>query len=160
MFLGLGLSPKNMIQSFHASVRATSTLGESNREHYRPFVFQINGSFKSALQVQLSIKAKCNHTEMCIIQNFWKTWFKLIDPNHTAACVNCESRSACLFTFDSSVFPSACKSFTGDMKENDWQTAGLFRDFLKPNLLFHLWIVQGSAKINVAVNYLYLQKNF
>lgn len=141
--LGLGLRSENMTQSLlQASVGANSTLPESNRKDYRPFIFQNNVSFQSALQVQLSITAKCNHTEVCIIQNFWKTWFKLTDPNHTETYINCESRSACLFfTFDSSAFPSACKSFIGDVKKNDWQTTGLFRDFLKANLLFHLWIV-------------------
>lgn len=95
--LGLGLSPENTTQSLQALVRAISTLPESNRKDYRLFIFQNNGSFQPALQVQLSIIAKYNRTEVCIIQNFWKTWFKLSDPNHTEGYVNCE-RSACSFT--------------------------------------------------------------
>lgn len=41
------------------------TFPDSNRKDYRPSAFQNNGSFQSALQVQLSVIAKYNHTEMC-----------------------------------------------------------------------------------------------
>lgn len=97
------------------------TLPESNRKDYRPSTFQNNGSFQSALQVQLSVIAKYNHTEMCIIQNFWKTWFKLTDPNHTEAYINSECRSVCLFIFGSSAFPSCLQVFHWRY-EKEWLT--------------------------------------
>lgn len=95
----------------HDITSLSPTLPESNRKDYRPSAFQNNGSFQSVLQVQLSLIAKYNHTEMCIIQNFWKTWFKLTDPNHTEAYISSESRSVCLFIFGSSAFPSCLQVF-------------------------------------------------
>lgn len=86
MVLGLALSPENIRQLLQASVKSTSALPASSRKDYRTFIFQSNGSFQSALQVQLSIIAKYSHTEMYIIQNFWKTLFKLTDPNHRGLC--------------------------------------------------------------------------
>lgn len=105
----------------HDITSPSPTLAESNRKDYRPSAFQNNRSFQSVLQVQLSVIAKYNQTEMCIIQNFWKTWFKLTDPNHTEAYLNCESRSVCSFIFGSSAFPSCLQVFHW-RHEKEWLT--------------------------------------
>lgn len=123
--LGLGLSPKNRTQSLQAPVRATSALPESHRKDYRPFIFQNNGSFQSALQVQLSIIAKYNHTEICIIQNFWKTLFKLTDPNRTEAYVNRESTKCLLVYFWFISFPLSLQVFHW-RHEKEWLTNSRF----------------------------------
>lgn len=94
-------------------------LPDSNRKDYKPSTFQNHGSFQSALQVQLSVITEYNHTEMCIIQNFWKTWFKLTDPNRTEAYIH--SGSICLFIFGSSAFPPCLQVFHW-RQEEEWLT--------------------------------------
>lgn len=103
----------------HHITGLSPTFPDSNRKDYKPSTFQNHGSFQSALQVQLSVITEYNHTAMCIIQNFWKTWFKLTDPNCTEAYIN--SESICLFIFGSSAFPPCLQVFHW-RHEEEWLT--------------------------------------